>query len=190
LKAIKHGPNQYSVTWRDRELREVIAKKAKRYNGIDADPEKNVTITCGSTAAVTSAVFGLTNPGDRIVITDPFYENYVPDAILAGCELLYVPFTGSKLDLNEEKLKDAISKHPRLLILNTPNNPTGRVLRKPQLQLIADLCEEEKTVAITDEIYEHIIYDGNHHVSLATLGNMHERTVTVSAASKTYSVTG
>ena len=190
VRAIKYGSNQYSVTWGDRQLREAVAKKAKRYNGIDADPEKNVTITCGSTEAITSAVFALTNPGDRIVITDPFYENYVPDAILAGCELLYVPLTGSKLELDEEKLKAAMSKHPKLLILNTPNNPTGRVFEKAQLQLIADLCEEEKTIAITDEIYEHILYDEKHHVSLATLGDMHERTVTVNGASKTYSVTG
>jgi len=190
VRAIRHGPNQYSVTWGDGELREAIANKAKRYNGIDANPEKNVTITCGSTEAVTSTVFALTNHGDRIIITDPFYENYVPDAILADCELLYVPFTGRKLELDEEKLKDAMSKRPKLLILNTPNNPTGRVLQKPQLQLIADLCEEERTFAITDEIYEHIIYDGRQHISLATLGDMHERTVTVSAASKTYCVTG
>jgi aminotransferase len=189
-RAIKHGSNQYSITWGDRQLREAIAKKAKSYNRIDADLEKNVTVTCGSTEAIASTVFGLTNPGDRIVITDPFYENYVPDAILAGCELLYVPLTADKLELDEESLKDVMARHPKLLLMNTPNNPTGRVLQKPQLQLIADLCEEEKTIAITDEIYEHITYDGNHHVSLAALSNMHERTVTVSAASKTYSVTG
>ena len=190
MKAIKGSWNQYSVTWGDRELREAIASKAKNYNRIDADPERNITITCGSTEAVTSTVFALTNPGDRIVITDPFYENYVPDAILAECELLYVPFTGTKLQLDEEKLKDAMSTRPKLLVLNTPNNPTGRVLSKQQLQLVADLCEEAKTVAVIDEIYEHILYDGTQHLSLAALGNMHERTVTVSAASKTYSVTG
>ena len=190
ITAIKKGPNQYSVTWGDRKLREAIAKKVKRYNRIDADPEKNITITCGSTEAVASAIFGLTDPGDRIIITDPFYENYVPDAILAGCELLHVPFSGDGLDLDEEALKDAMSKNPKLLILNTPNNPTGRVFEKAQLKLISDLCEEKEVIAITDEIYEHIVYDRKHHVSLASVGNMHDRTVTVSAASKTYSVTG
>jgi len=188
--ALKKGPNQYSVTWGDKGLRDAIAEKAKWFNGIDADPERNVTITCGSTEAVTSAIFGLTTPGDRIVITDPYYENYLPDALLAGCDLLHVPFSGERLEFDAEALKDALSTHPKLLILNTPNNPTGRVLEKTQLKLIADLCEENSVWAITDEIYEHITYDNKHHISLASIGNMHERTVTVSAASKTYSVTG
>lgn len=190
VEAIRHGSNQYSITWGDKGLREAIAAKVKNYNGIDADPEKNITITCGSTEAVAAAVFGLTNPGDRIVVMDPFYENYVPDAIMANCELIYVPFVGRGLELDEESLKNAMAKHPKLIIMNTPNNPTGRVLEQEQLKLIADLCEDEGTIAVTDEIYEHIIYDGKKHVSLASLGNMRERTVTVSGASKTYSVTG
>jgi aminotransferase len=132
----------------------------------------------------------LTNPGDRIVVTDPFYENYVPDAILAGCEVLYVPFEGRRLELDEESLKNVMAKHPKLFILNTPNNPTGRVLEAGQLKLIADLCEEEETIAVTDEIYEHILYDGKQHISLGSMGNMHDKTVTVNGASKTYSVTG
>jgi aminotransferase len=190
VEAIRRGSNQYSVTWGHRGLREAISAKAREYNGIDSDPEKNVTITCGSTEAVASAVFGLTNPGDRIVVTDPFYENYVPDAILAGCEVLYVPFKGRMLELDEESLKNVMAKHPKLFILNTPNNPTGRVLEAGQLKLIADLCEEEETIAVTDEIYEHILYDGKQHLSLGSMGNMHDKTVTVNGASKTYSVTG
>jgi len=190
VEAIRRGSNQYSVTWGHRGLREAISAKAREYNGIDSDPEKNVTITCGSTEAVASAVFGLTNPGDRIVVTDPFYENYVPDAILAGCEVLYVPFEGRRLELDEESLKNVMAKHPKLFILNTPNNPTGRVLEAGQLKLIADLCEEEETIAVTDEIYEHILYDGKQHISLGSMGNMHDKTVTVNGASKTYSVTG
>ena len=190
VEAIRHGSNQYSITWGQPALREAIARKVREYNGIDANPEENVTVTCGATEAITSAVFGLTKPGDRIVVTDPFYENYVPDAILASCELLYVPFKGRDLHLDEESLKGAMSQHPRLLLLNTPNNPTGRVLGPEQMKLIADLCEEGKTLAVTDEIYEHILYDGKQHISLASVGNMHDKTVTVSSASKTYSITG
>ena len=190
VEAIRRGSNQYSFTWGDPKLREAIAKKARSYNRIDANPDDNVTVTCGSTEAVTSAIFGLTNPGDRIVVTDPFYENYVPDAILAGCDLLYVPFAGRNLGLDDESLKEAMGKHPKLLVLNTPNNPTGRVLESDQMKLIADLCEDNDTIAVTDEIYEHILYDGKQHISLASVGNMHDRTVTVNGASKTYSVTG
>ena len=190
VEAIRHSSNQYSFTWGHPRLREAIAKKASDYNRIDADPIRNITVTCGSTEAVTSAIFGLTNPGDRIVVTDPFYENYVPDAILASCELLYVPFKSRNLDLDEEALKSAMTKRPKLLLLNTPNNPTGRVIDSKQMKLIADLCEEEGTIAVTDEIYEHILYDGKQHVSLASVGHMHDRTVTVNSASKTYSVTG
>ncbi len=189
VEALRRGSNQYSVTWGQRNLREAIAREVEEYNGIDADPEKNITVTCGSTEAVTSAVFALTNPGDKIVVTDPFYENYVPDAILSGAELLYVPFR-TDLTVDENALKDAMAKRPKLIILNTPNNPTGKVLDKPFLKLVADLCDEAGTIAITDEIYEHIVYDGRKHVSLATVGNMSDRTVTVSSASKTYSVTG
>jgi aminotransferase len=190
IRAMKSGSNQYSTTWGDRRLREAVAGKVKEYNGIDADPDKNITITCGSTEAIAAAVFSLSNPGDRIVVTDPFYENYVPDAIMADLEPIYVPFVGPDLVFDEEGLKNAMARHPKLIILNTPNNPTGNVLGREQLKLIADLCEDEGTIAVTDEIYEHIVYDGKKHVSLASLGGMHERTVTVSGASKSYSVTG
>lgn len=190
VEAIRRGSNQYTITWGHQGLREAVAVKAKEYNRIDADAEKEVTITCGSTEAVAAAVFALTNPGDRIVVTDPYYENYVPDAIMANCELTYVPFVGRDLTLDEESLKAAMAKRPKLIIINTPNNPSGKVVDAEQLKLIADLCEESGTLAVTDEIYEHIIYDGRRHVSLASLGSMHDRTVTVSGASKTYSVTG
>lgn len=190
VEAIRHGSNQYSITWGNPGLRKAITGKVKEYNRIDADPDKEVTITCGSTEAITSAVFSISNPGDRVVLTDPFYENYVPDAILAGLDMIYVPFLGREMALDEEGLKNAMAKHPKLIVLNTPNNPTGKVLTGEQLKLVADLCEEEDTIAIVDEIYEHILYDGLKHISLASLGSMHERTVTISGASKTYSVTG
>jgi aminotransferase len=190
VKALKGGYNQYPITWGQKSLRDAIAHKVKDYNGIDADPDKNVTVTCGATEAVTASVLALTDPGDKIIVTDPFYENYVPDAILAGTKLVYVPFEGKELKLSQERLKTAMEKHPKLIVINTPNNPTGKVLSRTELTLIADLCEDFNCIAITDEIYEHIIYDGNQHVSLASIGNMTERTVTVSGASKTYSVTG
>lgn len=190
VDALRLGTNQYAITWGQLKLRQAISVKVKEYNGIDADPEKMITVTCGSTEAVTAAILALTNAGDRIVITDPFYENYVPAAMLAGAELLYVPFVGPDLRLDEESLKAAFEKRPKLIILNTPNNPTGRVFDRSQLNLIADLCEDAGTVAVTDEIYEHIVYDGRKHVSLTTVRSMHERTVTVSSASKTYSITG
>lgn len=190
VEAFRRGSNQYSTTWGHSGLRQAVARKIRDFNRIDADPEKNITITCGSTEAIAAAVFGLTNPGDRVIVTDPFYENYVPDAILAGLEISYVPFVGRELKLDEEELKNAMAKKPKLIILNTPNNPTGKVLDEEQLKLIADLCEDEETIAVTDEIYEHIVYDGRKHISLASLGSMHDRTVTISGASKTYSVTG
>jgi aspartate/methionine/tyrosine aminotransferase len=190
IDALKGGYNQYPITWGQKSLRDAIARKLKAYNGINVDSDKNITVTCGATEAVTAAVLALTDPGDRIVVTDPFYENYVPDAILAGTQLLYVPFEGRELRLREERLKKAMEEKPKLIIINTPNNPTGKVLNQSELELIADLCEDFNCIAITDEIYEHIIYDGKKHVSLASIGNMSERTVTVSGASKTYCVTG
>jgi len=190
VRALRNGLNQYPITWGQRSLREAIAAKVKDYNGIDADPEKNITVTCGCTEAVAAAVLGLSNPRDLVIVTDPFYENYVPDVILAGCRPIYVPFVGRDLTLDEERLKRAMERHPRLMILNTPNNPTGRVLDREELKLIADLCEEQGTIVIVDEIYEHIVYDHKKHFSLATIGNMHDQTVTLSGASKTYSVTG
>ncbi len=190
VNAIRHGSNQYATSCGQAELREGIARKLKEYNRIEANPEKDITVTCGATEAITAAVLALTNPGEGVVVTEPFFESYVPAAILAGSHATYVPFVGRHLTLDEENLKDAMEKRPKLIILNTPNNPTGKMLDSEQLKLIADLCEEQEVIAIVDEIYEHITYDGKKHVSLATVGNMHERTVTVSGASKTYSVTG
>jgi len=190
VEAIRRGSNQYSVTWGQRSLRVAIAERAKEFNRIDADPEKDITVTCGVTEGITSAVLGMVDSGDKVVVTDPFYENYVPDAILAGAEILYVPLVGIDLHLDEEKLKETLGKHPKVIILNTPNNPTGRVFSSKELKLIADLCEDSGTTAITDETYEHITYDGKEHISLATIGNMHDKTITVTGASKTYSVTG
>lgn len=190
ISSIQNGYNQYPITWGQKGLRDAIARKVKEYNGIEADPDNNITVTCGSTEAIIAAVLGLTDPGDSIVLIDPFYENYVPAAIVAGAKPVFVPFEGQELQLDHEHLKSIMERKPRLFIINTPHNPTGKVLDVSELRLIADLCEDSGCIAITDEIYEHIIYDGKQHVSLASIGNMFERTVTVSGASKTYSVTG
>jgi len=190
INALKNGYNQYPITWGQKSLRDAIARKVKDYNKIDAHPDKNITVTCGSSEAVTSTILALTNPGETVVVTDPFYENYVPDALIAGAKVSYIPFIGHDVRLDHEALKSALEHKPKLIVLNTPNNPTGKIIDAESLKLIADLCEEYDTVAVVDEIYEHIIYNGKEHVSLASVGNMHDRTVTVSGASKTYSVTG
>ena len=190
VNALMNGYNQYPITWGQKSLRDALSRKLKSYNGIDAHPDKNITVTCGATEAVTAAVLALTDPGDLIVVTDPFYENYVPDGILAGASLIYVPFKGKELLLDQEGLKAAMERRPKLIMLNTPNNPTGRVLDRSELEFIADLSQDFGSIVISDEIYEHITYDGKQHVSLASIDDMSERTVTVGGASKTYCVTG
>jgi aminotransferase len=149
-----------------------------------------VTITCGSTEAITAAMMAFTDPGDRVIIPEPFYESYLPATILSGATAIHFRPREPGYALAEEDLKAAFSQKPKAILLNTPNNPTGRVFSKKELGVVADLCEDYDVLAITDEIYEHIVYDGHRHVSLATIGNMHERTVTVSGLSKTFSITG
>ena len=188
--ALDNGYNQYSVTWGARELREAIARKAKAFNGIDADPEEDVVVTCGSTEAMMAAMLSLVNPGDEVVIFEPFYENYGPDAIVSGAAPRYVRMEWPSWAIDEERLKAAFTPHTKALILNTPNNPTGKVFHRDELKLLADLCADHDVVAVTDEIYEHIVYGGQRHISLATLGDMAERTITINGLSKTYSATG
>ena len=188
--ALEAGYNQYSITWGARELREAIARKAKRFNGIDADPETNLVVTCGSTEAMMAAMLSLVNPGDEAVIFEPFYENYGPDAVVSGARPRYVRLAWPDWSLDDETLKAAFTRRTKALILNTPNNPTGKVFTRAELRLLADLCADHDVVAVTDEIYEHIVYDGARHVSLATLGDMAGRTITINGISKTYSATG
>ncbi|HKZ90183.1 MAG TPA: aminotransferase class I/II-fold pyridoxal phosphate-dependent enzyme [Thermoplasmata archaeon] len=188
--ALEAGYNQYSITWGARELREAIARKAKRFNGIDADPETNLVVTCGSTEAMMAAMLSLVNPGDEVVVFEPFYENYGPDAVVSGARPRYVRLAWPDWSLDDETLKAAFTRRTKALILNTPNNPTGKVFTRAELRLLADLCADHDVVAVTDEIYEHIVYDGARHVSLATLGDMAGRTITINGISKTYSATG
>jgi len=186
--AINGDYNQYAITWGAQDLRQAIARKVQGYNGIDADPETEITVTCGSTEAMMASMIALTNPGDEVIVPEPFYENYGPDAVISGAVPRYVPLGDGALD--EEAWKAAFSKKTRAVIINTPNNPTGKVFSKNELQFVADLCIEHDVIAITDEIYEHILYDGHRHVSIGSLPGMEDRTVTINSLSKTYSVTG
>lgn len=189
-KAIFDDYNQYTITWGLPELREAISEKVRKYNGIDSDPEKEITVTCGTTEAMMATMLALINPGDEVIVFEPFYENYGPDAIVSGARLKYVALKGENFEFDEEELKDAFSKRTKAIIVNTPHNPTGKVFKMEELKLIADLCEDHDVIAVTDEVYEHLVYDGNSHISIASLGSMKERTVTISGVSKSYSVTG
>lgn len=189
-RAIGAGSNQYSVTWGTPGLRAAIAAKARRFNGIRADPEQNIVVTCGATEAMMAAMISLVNPGDEVVVTEPFYENYGPDAIVSGATARAVPLEWPTWRLDEERLKEAFTPKTKAIVVNTPNNPSGRVFSRRELGLIADLCTDHDVIAITDEIYEHIVFDGRRHLSLASLGDMAERTITINGVSKTYSATG
>jgi L-glutamine---4-(methylsulfanyl)-2-oxobutanoate aminotransferase len=193
-RAVKEDYNQYEVTWGSTELRAAIAEKARRFNGIDATGEDNVTVTCGATEAMVASMLALTDSSDDVIVPEPFYECYPSSAVISGARVRSVKLAWPAFKLDEEELKLAFSgsggRKPKAVVVNTPNNPTGRVFSRSELRLVADLCADHGVLAITDEIYEQIVYDGERHVSLATLGDMAGSTVTISGASKTYSVTG
>ena len=190
VAAIRADINQYAVTWGAAPLRTAIAEKAARYNRMPVDPAKNLTVTCGSTEAMIAALLALINPGDEVIIFEPFYENYGPDTILAHATPRFVKLRPPHWEFDESELRRAFNRHTRAIIINTPNNPTGKVFSREELQFIANLCQEWDAFAVTDEIYEHILFDGTEHVSIASLAGMAERTVTINAISKTYSLTG
>jgi aspartate/methionine/tyrosine aminotransferase len=187
-QAIHDDINQYAITWGAQTLREAIARKYERWYGLRADPEREITVTCGATEAMISSLLALVDPGDEVIVFEPFYENYGPDTILADARPVYVPLEpATPLDL--DRLTAAFSTRTRAIIVNTPSNPSGRVLTRGELGAVAELCVRHDALAVTDEIYEHIRFDGE-HVPIATLPGMRERTVTISGASKTFSVTG
>ncbi|MGZ7443460.1 pyridoxal phosphate-dependent aminotransferase [Paenibacillus sp. TH7-28] len=190
VKAIKEDINQYSVTFGSPALRQAIARKALEFNNILADPETEITVTCGATEAMISTMNALINPGDEVVIFEPFYENYGPDTILSGAEPKFVSLYPPAWNYDYEELKAAFSDKTKAIIINTPNNPTGKVFSRTELEEIADLCIKHDAIAVCDEIYEHIVYDNNRHTSMATLDEMKDRTVTINSISKTYSLTG
>ncbi len=189
-KAIKEDHNQYEMTVGFPELRQAIAAKMRKFNHIEADADDEVTVVCGSTEGVFDAVVAFTEPGDSIIIPEPFYENYVPSTIISGARPVHFRMRDPDFLFAEEELKQAFSKRPKAIMINSPNNPTGHVLSEKELRLVADLCRDYEVIAITDEIYEYITYDGKRHLSLASIGDMRERTVTISGLSKTFSVTG
>ena len=189
-RAIQEGHNQYAVTWGAPVLRRAIAEKARRFNAIDCDPDANVTVCCGATECMMATMLGLVDPGDEVILFEPFYENYGPDGLVSGARPVLVPLEPPAWSFDRETLRRAFGPRTRAIIVNTPNNPTGKVFSRDELGFIAELCCEHDVLAFTDEIYEHIIYSAAPHVSLATLPGMAERTVTISGLSKTFSVTG
>jgi aspartate/methionine/tyrosine aminotransferase len=187
--AVSEDYNQYAITWGAKNLREALAARVKHYNGMGVDPEAEITVTCGSTEAMMASMLATIQPGDEVIVPEPFYENYGPDTQISGAVPRYVRLEDD-FSIDEEAWKAAFTKKSRAIILNTPNNPTGKVFNKKELRFIADLCIDHNMVAITDEIYEHILYDGKKHVSIGALDGMRDRTVTIGSFSKTYSVTG
>lgn len=188
--AIRSDINQYAITWGTKNLRHAIADKTEKHYGVRPDNEKEITVTCGTTEAMMSAMLALVDPGDEVIVFEPFYENYGPDAILSGAIPKFVKLREPDWRFDEEELSRAFTDKTRAIIINTPNNPTGKVFSRAELEYIARLCIEWDVVAITDEIYEHMLYDGLQHVRMADLPGMRERTVTITGISKTYSATG
>jgi aminotransferase len=187
-RAIQDDVNQYAVTWGAPRLRRALARKYADWYGMEVNPETEITVCCGATEAMVSALMAIVDPGDEVVIFEPFYENYGPDAILCGAAARFVPMpVEGPIDL--DRVAATFTPKTRAMILNTPNNPTGRVLTREEMDGLADLCRRFDAYAVTDEIYEHIFYDGQ-HIPMATLPEMSDRTITISGASKTFSVTG
>lgn len=190
IDAINNNLNQYPVTFGEPEFREAISRKAKWFNRIECNPETDITVTCGATEAMIASLKAIINPGDEIVIFEPFYENYGPDVLLSGALPRYVRLNSPDWKYDPDELERNFNKNTKAIIINTPNNPTGKVFSINELSEIADLCIKWDVIAITDEIYEHIVYNGNEHISIASLPGMAERTITINSLSKTYSVTG
>ncbi|HUO05746.1 MAG TPA: aminotransferase class I/II-fold pyridoxal phosphate-dependent enzyme [Candidatus Binataceae bacterium] len=189
-RAIDADFNQYAITHGSPNFRRAIADKVRSYNGIECDPDRNVTVTCGATEAMIAAMLALIDPGDEVVIFEPFYENYGPDVILAGATPRHVALRDPGFAIDRAELEAAFSPRTKAIVVNTPHNPSGKVFTRAELEQIAALCIRFDAIAITDEIYEHIIFDGARHISIATLPGMAERTITISGLSKTYSITG
>jgi aspartate/methionine/tyrosine aminotransferase len=188
--AVLRDINQYAITWGAKNFRDALVKKHEEFYGLAYDPEREVTVTCGSTEAMIATLLALVNPGEEVVIFEPFYENYGPDAILSGAVPRFVRLREPDWTFDPSELAAAFNDRTRAIVVNTPNNPTGKVFSREELGAIAALCEKHDVICVTDEIYEHMVYDGLEHVPMATLPGMRERTVTISGLSKTYSVTG
>ena len=186
----KENYNQYAITWGAQNLRQGIAAKQSRFMGREIDPDREIVVTCGSTEAMMAAVMTVTDPGDKLIIFSPFYENYSADVILSGAEPIYVPLHPPTFAFDPDELEAAFRQHPKALILCNPSNPSGKVFTRDELNLIARLAEQYDAYVITDEVYEHIVYEPFEHVYFASLPGMWERTISCSSLSKTYSITG
>src|SRR5215470_383322 len=189
-QAIADDINQYAITWGAKPLRDAIVEKFARTQGVEVDPERELTICCGSTEAMMSSMMAIINPGDEIVVFEPFYENYGPDAILSGATPRFVKLAPPDWTFDEKELAAAFGPRTKAIILNTPNNPTGKVFTRAELEFVRDLCLRWNCYCITDEIYEHILYDGAEHITMARIDGMRDRTIVINGMSKTYSVTG
>jgi aminotransferase len=189
-EAIRHGFNQYAITWGAPVLREAIARKARTFNGIDCDPDLHVTVCCGATECMMATMLALVDAGDEVIIFQPFYENYGPDALLSGAKPVWIPLHPPEWTFDRDRLAEAFGARTKAIIINTPNNPTGKVFTRDELAFIAGLCQQHNVYALADEIYEYIRYSESPHISIATLPGMRERTVTISGLSKTFSMTG
>ena len=192
LRALREQslPHQYAITWGAQNFRQALAEKQKRFTGLDIDPETEIVVTCGSTEAMMAAMMTVCDPGDKVIVFSPFYENYGADAILSGAEPIYVPLVPPEFHFDPEKLEDAFRQGAKALILCNPSNPCGKVFTRAELEIIAALAEKYDAYVITDEVYEHIVYAPNEHVYFASLPGMFERTLSCSSLSKTYSITG
>jgi aminotransferase len=189
-QAISADVNQYPVTWGAKPLRDAIADKYRRHYGLEFDPEREITVVCGSTEGMIASLLAVTNPGDEVIIFEPYYENFGPDTLLCGASRKFVRLHPPEWRFDPDELRRAFSPRTKAIIINTPGNPTGHLFEPAELRIIADLCQEFDAVAITDEIYEHIVYDGARHVPIISLPGMRDRTILVNSLSKTYSVTG
>jgi aspartate/methionine/tyrosine aminotransferase len=189
-KAIQADLNQYAITWGEPNLRQAIAEKFAWYNGVSVDPEREITVCCGSTEAMIASLMAIVNSGEEVIVFEPFYENYGPDTILCDAKPRFITLHEPDWHIDEQELTKAFSNKTKAIVINTPNNPTGKVFSRDELQLIADLCLKWGVVAVTDEIYEHILYDGARHISIASLPGMRDQTITINSISKTYSLTG
>ncbi|MBI3477918.1 MAG: aminotransferase class I/II-fold pyridoxal phosphate-dependent enzyme [Acidobacteria bacterium] len=193
--AIAADVNQYAITWGAKNLRNAIARQMLERHGLEVDPEREVTVCCGSTETIVATMLAICNKGDEVIVFEPFYENYGPDSIISGAKPRFVSLRppkdgGREWTFDEQELREAFQHHTKAIVLNTPNNPTGKVFSRKEMELIRDLCVEFNVLAITDEIYEHILYDGAQHISIASLDGMRDRTITINGLSKSYAVTG
>lgn len=189
-KVANEGPHQYSVTWGAQNFRESLAKKQEKYMGIHINPDENIVVTCGSTEAMMTAMMSVCNPGDKVIVFSPFYENYTADTILSGAEPIYVQLKPPYFNFDKDELRRAFTQKPKALILCNPSNPTGKVFSREELEYISSLAIEFDTFVITDEVYEHIVFPPYKHTYIASIDGMAERTISCSSLSKTYSITG